>query len=131
VPKASEAPAPTINPLILVVVIIIAFMYFRGGQNAPLPAPKPDDTVPGPVEPVVPAKPTEKQVWESLAKFVELDRLPTLDTHTHQLVKIADELKAMGYLADVTRVDGWRTAKREDITAANKAAVIAKLKGSP
>lgn len=129
-PKVSEVTAPTINPLILVVVIVIAFMYFRGGQ-APLPAPKPDDTVPGPLEPVVPAKPTEKQVWESLAKFVELDRLPTLDTHTHQVVKIADELKAMGYLSDVTRVDSWRAAKREGITAANKATIIAKLKGSP
>lgn len=128
--KQSEVAAPTLNPIILIVVIVIAFLYFRSG-NPPLPAPKPDDTVPGPVEPVVPAKPTEKQVWESLAKFVELDRLPTLDTHTHQLVKIADELKAMGYLSDVTRVDGWRAAKREDITAANRAAVVAKLKGSP
>jgi len=83
------------------------------------------------VEPIDPVKPAEKQVWETLARYVELDRLPTLDTHTHQLVKIADELKAMGYLSDVSRVEPWRTAKREDITAANKAAILSTLKGSP
>lgn len=99
-----------------------------GRNDGPAPAPVPP---PGPVEPIEPTKPTEKQVWESLAKYVELDRLPTLDTHTHQVVKIADELKAMGYLTDVGRVELWRTAKREDITAANKAAILSTLKGSP
>ncbi len=129
-PKASETPVPAVNPVMLLILIVAALWYFNR-SSGPTPAPEPDKPVPGPVEPIVPAKPTEKQVWESLAKFVELDRLPTLDTHTHQLVKIADELKAMGYLADVARVDAWRTAKREEITAANKAAIVAKLRGSP
>lgn len=129
-PKVSETPVPAVNPVILLILIVAAFWYFNR-SSGPTPAPKPDEPVPGPVEPIVPAKPTERQVWETLAKFVELDRLPTLDTHTHQLVKIADELKAMGYLADVGRVDAWRTAKREEITAANKSAIVAKLRGSP
>jgi hypothetical protein len=106
-------------------------MWYFNRSSAPNPAPEPDKPIPGPVDPVTPAKPTEKQVWETLAKLVELDRLPTLDTHTHQLVKIADELKAMGYLTDVGRVDAWRTAKREDITTANKATVLSTLRGSP
>lgn len=129
-PKASDAPAPAVNPLVLLILVVAAFWYFNR-TSTPAPAPGPDKPIPGPVEPVAPAKPTEKQVWDNLAKFVELDRLPTLDTHTHQLVKIADELKAMGYLSDVARVEPWRTAKREDITAANKAAILSKLRGSP
>lgn len=128
-PKASETQ-PESNPLVLLVIVIAAMWYFNR-SSAPNPAPEPDKPIPGPVDPVTPAKPTEKQVWETLAKLVELDRLPTLDTHTHQLVKIADELKAMGYLTDVGRVDAWRTAKREDITTANKATVLSTLRGSP
>lgn len=117
------------SPLVFFLIIGAVLWFMSNRDNWPTPAPVPPE--PGPVEPIEPTKPTEKQVWESLAKYVELDRLPTLDSHTHQVVKIADELKAMGYLTDVARVEPWRAAKREDITAANKAAILSTLKGSP
>ena len=118
------------SPLLLFLIVGAVLWFANRGGDGPTPVP-PEPPAPGPVEPIDPVKPAEKQVWETLARYVELDRLPTLDTHTHQVVKIADELKAMGYLSDVSRVEPWRTAKREDITAANKSAIISTLKGSP
>lgn len=126
-PKASEQST---SPLLLILIVGAVLWFFNSRGDGPTPVP-PGPPTPGPVEPIDPVKPAEKQVWETLARYVELDRLPTLDTHTHQVVKIADELKAMGYLSDVSRVEPWRTAKREDITAANKSAIISTLKGSP
>ncbi len=127
--KASEETTSAVNPLFLIVLVVAAFWFAnRGSGPAPDVKPEPDKPVPGPVEP---QKPTEKQVWDNLARFVELNRLPLLDAHTHQIVKIADELKAMGYLSDVSRVEPWRTAKREDITETNRASIVSAIRGAP
>jgi hypothetical protein len=52
----------------------------------------------------------------------------TMQQHTDHLLKIADTLKEAGTLTDVSRVDEWR-AKRIDITEANRAEIVKKLRG--
>ena len=112
--------------LLPVVLIIGAIWFFSQQGSAPKPV-QPDLIKPTPD--LISVKPSAEQTWEAFAVAVESKMLGgTMQQHTDHLLKIADTLKEAGTLTDVSRVDEWR-AKRIDITEANRAEIVKKLRG--
>lgn len=112
---------------ILPIVVIVAAIWFFTQQGS-----KPKPVEPEPIKPtpdLISVKPSAEQTWEAFAMAVESKMLGgTMQQHTDHLLKIADTLKDAGTLTDVSRVDEWR-AKRIDITDANRAEIVKKLRG--
>lgn len=113
----------------LLVIIAVVFLFSTGSPNVdPDPKPPEDDTEQHDVEPPTDDSVTEADVWNSLAEYVEADRFGVLNSHTDHLILIVEELKATGALTNISRVDPWR-GQRQQITAANRAAIAAQLRG--
>lgn len=124
-PLSQTAP----NYFGLAVVAFAAVLLIRGGCQTT----RPDPVTPGPVQPddpkpVNPEQPEAGDVWGALALCVERQTFGVLQQHTDHIVAIADMLKSTGTLSDTARVDQWR-AKRIEITDANRAAIVATLRG--
>ena len=120
---ASEKQSGSLLPVVL---IIGAIWLFSQQGSAPKPV-QPDPIKPTPD--LISVKPSADQTWEAFAVAVESKMLGgTMQQHTDHLLKIADTLKEAGTLTDVSRVDDWRT-KRIDITDANRAEIVKKLRG--
>lgn len=87
-----------------------------------IPAPKPDDGKDDtpPKEDVV----SEADVWKKLAQSVTAG----VHTNTDQVVLAAENLKTMGDLTDLSRLDAMRK-KRVEITDENKESVAATVAG--
>ena len=117
---------PTMNPMVLLVIGLIAFKMglFPGISPAPAPGPGPD-----PSTPVVDDQPTEANYWESLATCVEKQSIGgELQQHTDHILKVVDVLKDSGKLTDVSRCDRWLTG-RIDITDRNRQEIADTLRG--
>lgn len=120
---ASDKQSGSLLPIVLIIGAIWLFI-----QQAFEPKP----VQPEPIEPtpdLISVKPSAEQTWEAFAVAVESKMLGgTMQQHTDHVLKIADTLKEAGTLTDVSRVDEWR-AKRIDITEANRAEIVKKLRG--
>jgi len=112
---------------LLPIILIIGAIWFFTQQG-----PKPKPVEPEPIKPtpdLISVKPSAEQTWEAFAVAVESKMLGgTMQQHTDHLLKIADTLKDAGTLTDISRVEEWR-AKRIDITDANRADIVKKLRG--
>ena len=112
---------------ILPIVLIVAAIWFFTQQGSKQRPVEPEPIKPTPD--LISVKPSAEQTWEAFAVAVESKMLGgTMQQHTDHLLKIADTLKDAGTLTDVSRVDEWR-AKRIDITDANRAEIVKKLRG--
>lgn len=119
-----------INWLMLALIGGSVFMAARGCQPG-----KPVDPVPPvppgpvePVEPVAPKPPTEAEVWESLAVYIESGQLGILNSHTDHVILIVEELKSLGKLTDISRIDPWR-GHRAAIGTDNRTQIALILRG--
>lgn len=112
---------------LLPIILIIGAIWFFTQQGS-----KPKPVEPEPIKPtpdLISVKPSAEQTWEAFAVAVESKMLGgTMQQHTDHLLKIADTLKDAGTLTDISRVEEWR-AKRIDITDANRADIVKKLRG--
>ena len=112
--------------LLPIILIIGAIWLFTQQGSTPKPV-EPEPIKPTPD--LISVKPSAEQTWEAFAVAVESKMLGgTMQQHTDHLLKIADTLKETGTLTDISRVDDWR-AKRIDITEANRAEIVKKLRG--
>lgn len=112
--------------LLPIILIIGAIWFFTQQGSKPKPV-EPEPTKPTPD--LISVKPSAEQTWEAFAVAVESKMLGgTMQQHTDHLLKIADTLKDAGTLTDISRVEEWR-AKRIDITDANRADIVKKLRG--
>lgn len=108
------------------ILLLVGLCFYFGINKTPKP------TEPQPIKPppdLISVKPSAEQTWEAFAVAVESKMLGgTMQQHTDHLLKIADTLKDAGTLTDISRVEEWR-AKRIDITDANRADIVKKLRG--
>lgn len=100
-------------------LITLTGCNFIGGSGGGNPTPGPDGG--DDVAPVY----TEDQHWEALAVLVE--NLEVSDTD--EIVFVAQQLKRVGYLKDLARIEKFITGRCEAITDANKNHIANTLRG--
>jgi hypothetical protein len=114
------------NWLLLALIAGAAWWMFSGSASEKQPVPPDDQEESDRGEE---SQPAAADVWAALADYVAADRFGVLNSHTDHVLLIVEELKATGALSDIGRVDVWR-GKRKDITAANRAEIVAVLRGA-
>lgn len=122
-PQKNEPP----NLIAIALLIFAGWVIYASVGPQRLPD-VPDDTKPVPVNPVDPAKPTEAQVWSGFADYVATNPFGVLNSHTNHVLLVAEELKRVGLLKDISRLDGWRN-NRQEITDANRAQIVSVIRG--
>ena len=114
----------SVTPLILALLLTLTGCSFLNSDGVTPPDNTDDQVQPEPQpEPDGKTYPASEH-WDSLANLVERGMI----RHTDEILWIADNLKALGHIEDLGRVDKYR-AKRETLDESNRAYEANHLRG--
>lgn len=110
----------SVTPLVLALLLTLTGCSYLNNDGATRPDNTDEQVQPLPDGQSYPAS----EHWDSLADLVERGMI----RHTDEILWIADNLKALGHVEDLGRVDKYR-AKRETLDESNRAYEANHLRG--